>query len=116
MTMSATRATAIVKTTPATSATTTTKTMGATMRSRRIELGMSQAELSEQLGLSRTKISAIENGRFGSARILLEVADALGLEALMLPRQSPEARAIRNAQAHNLERAVGARVKRSTHE
>lgn len=77
---------------------------------------MSQAELSEQLGLSRTKISAIENGRFGSARLLLEVADALGLDALMLPRQSAEARTIRNVQAHNLERAVGARVKRSTYE
>ncbi|UIK88376.1 helix-turn-helix domain-containing protein [Arthrobacter polaris] len=48
-----------------------TARLGASIRSRRITLGMSQVELSEQLGISRSKISAMENGRFGSARLLL---------------------------------------------
>ena len=94
--------------------TSTTTRLGASLRSRRIALGMSQEELSEQLGISRSKISAMENGRFGSTRLLFEVTEAIGLDVFMLPREHRIAREILLAQEEMKATAVGTRVRRST--
>ena len=54
--------------------------MGAYVRQRRIELGLSQAELAERLGVWQTHVSAIEIGRVSpSVETLVRLADALGV-------------------------------------
>ena len=88
--------------------------LGASIRSRRIALGMSQEDLSEQLGISRSKISAMENGRFGNTRLLFEVSGAIGLEIFMLPRNDRTAREILLAQDEMKLTTEGTRVRRST--
>ncbi|MET4002169.1 transcriptional regulator with XRE-family HTH domain [Arthrobacter sp. UYCu511] len=93
--------------------TSTTTRLGASLRSRRIALGMSQEELSEQLGISRSKISAMENGRFGSTRLLFEVTEAIGLEVFMLPRDDRTARAILLTQDDFRIKTRGTRVRRT---
>ncbi|MDJ0312711.1 helix-turn-helix transcriptional regulator [Arthrobacter sp. H35-D1] len=98
----------LMVTTPATAR------LGASIRSRRITLGMSQVELSEQLGISRSKISAMENGRFGSARLLFEVTEAIGLDIFMLPREDRNAREILQVQEHQQSSTKGTRLRRST--
>lgn len=63
--------------------------LGAAIRARRIEVGMTQAELADLLGLARSRLGAIENGRVGQFRLLVEVSTALGLELVALPRGKP---------------------------
>lgn len=93
--------------------TSTTTRLGASLRSRRIALGMSQEELSEHLAISRSKISSMENGRFGSTRLLFEVAEAIGLEVFILPREDRTAREILLTQEDSKIRTRGTRVRRS---
>lgn len=90
----------------------TTVRVGASLRARRISLGFSQAELSDQLGISRTRISAMENGVFGSARLLFEVSAAIGLDVFLLARNERAACEIRHSQESTLGSIVGTRVKR----
>ena len=92
-----------------------TARVGASLRARRIRLGLSQAELSDQLGISRTRISAMENGVFGSARILFEVSAAIGLDIFLLPRDERVTREIRHNQESLQGTTAGARVKRTPH-
>lgn len=70
--------------------------LGALFRQRRLEKGLSQEKFSSMLGLSRTRISAIERGVPGQSSILAEVADALGLDLVALPRESAEAAVARS--------------------
>lgn len=91
-----------------------TARLGASLRARRISLGLSQAELSGQLGISRIKISAMENGVFGSARLLFEVSEAIGLDIFLLARDTRVAREIRHSQESLHGTTAGARVKRAT--
>lgn len=87
--------------------------LGASIRARRISLGLSQSELSDQLGISRSKISAMENGRFGSTKLFFEVAQAMGLEIFVLPREDRTALTIRHQQESTTAAVMGTRIKRS---
>lgn len=89
--------------------------VGASLRARRISLGLTQAELSDQLGISRTKISAMENGRFASARLLFEVSEAIGLDFFLLPREERMTHSIRQQQEALQDTTSGTRVKRNNH-
>ncbi|RZU63615.1 helix-turn-helix domain-containing protein [Zhihengliuella halotolerans] len=84
--------------------------VGASMRARRIELGLSQVEFCEQLGIDRSRISAIERGVPGRSAILAEVADALGMDLFALPREDRRAASVR---AEDVEAASNRRVARS---
>ena len=75
---------------------------------------MSQEDLSEQLGISRSKISAMESSRFGNTRLLFEVSGAIGLEIFMLSRDNRTAREILLAQEEMTVTTEGTRVRRST--
>ncbi|MGO2053037.1 helix-turn-helix domain-containing protein [Arthrobacter sp. MYb211] len=88
------------------------KAIGSTLRKQRIDLGLSQEDVADQLGISRNTISAIENGKLGNANILLEIMSLLGLDLLIAPRHSGETNAIRNSMARNA-RSIHHRVKRS---
>jgi len=57
------------------------------IRARRIDLGMSQEDLVAAVGVSRARLSSLENGGVHSMRILLEVCDALGLELFAFARE-----------------------------
>lgn len=72
--------------------------LGAAIRARRLDLDLSQDQFAEQLGLLRSRVSAIENGRIGQTRLLLEVCTALGLELLALPREDPVTASLVSAQ------------------
>lgn len=55
------------------------------VRVRREELGLSQDELAKRMGYkSRTSINKIENGRPVSQKIIVALADALGVSAAYL--------------------------------
>ncbi|UIK88446.1 helix-turn-helix domain-containing protein [Arthrobacter polaris] len=69
--------------------------LGAAIRERRKSLGVTQAELMERTGISRSNISAMENGRLGHARLLMEVTSALGMDLLAVPRDDSRGRQIR---------------------
>jgi transcriptional regulator with XRE-family HTH domain len=63
------------------------------VRARREELGLSQDELAKRMGYkSRTSINKIENGRPVSQKIIVSLADALGVTAayLMGWEENPE--------------------------
>lgn len=91
-----------------------TTRVGSSLRARRISLGLSQAGLSDQLGISRARISAMENGAFGNARLLFEVSEALGLDIFLLAREEKVAREIRHNQESQQGTTRGTRVKRTT--
>lgn len=61
--------------------------LAATVRGRRKDLGMNQAELAERAGVSRKWVYEFEAGKpaaeFG---LLLRVLDALGLDLELMPR------------------------------
>lgn len=69
--------------------------IGVALRARRIELGLSQEELSDTTGLDRKRISNIERGVPGRSSILTEVANALGMDLVALPREDPRAASAR---------------------
>ena len=55
------------------------------LKERRTELGLTQAELAERVGVTRKTVNTVENGVFVPSTILaLKLADALGrsVEAL----------------------------------
>lgn len=57
-------------------------------RRRRIELGLSQTDLAERAGVSKSHVSDVENGRAGfSPKNLKAIADVLGctIPDLLLP-------------------------------
>jgi transcriptional regulator with XRE-family HTH domain len=62
--------------------------IGPVLRAARREAGLSQQQLAQPLGMSRSTISAIEGGRceeIGFAK-LSALLDALGLELTVVPR------------------------------
>ena len=66
----------------------TKKEIGVIIKNRRLELGLTQKELSEKLGLkSHNNIIALEKGRRGlSVDSLNKICDALGLELKITKR------------------------------
>lgn len=60
------------------------------VRARRLELGITQAELADLAGLSRTTVHTIEAGAT-SARLaaVVAVADVLGCDVTLSPRNRP---------------------------
>lgn len=71
--------------------------LGARVRERRLELGLSQSELAESVGTTRQWLSRLEQGREGgSVARLLDVCDALDLVIELRepsrPRATPEQR------------------------
>lgn len=65
------------------------KRLGATVRVRRRQLGLTQAELAREVGISRASLASIEIGRQGvSVHRLYVLAEKLGVEAkALLPGQ-----------------------------
>ncbi|MFJ2004723.1 helix-turn-helix domain-containing protein [Streptomyces chartreusis] len=60
-------------------------------RRRRIEAGLSQAELARQIGVGRSRICDVEKGRAGLApKHLKSAADILGCTVHNLLRPDPE--------------------------
>lgn len=56
------------------------KTVGNDLKEIRSKLGMTQAELAEQVGVARVSIIAIENGRFiPTIETALRISQALGI-------------------------------------
>lgn len=72
----------------------TSRRLGAAIRKRRLENAMTQEELSSALSISRPVLSALENGAMGQTRLLIEAAEAIGLEIFALPREDRRAREI----------------------
>lgn len=62
--------------------------LGRVLRQRRIDLDLTQDEIAEALGISRTTVSAIENGSLGQTSTFVDVASSLGLDVLLVPRHS----------------------------
>lgn len=60
---------------------------GAAVQEFRARQNLSQAELAERLGLHRSYLSALENGRSNQAmRVLMRAFRDLGLEVVVRPR------------------------------
>lgn len=70
--------------------------IGTALRNRRIALGHTQEDLSALTGIDRTRLSAIERGIPGRSTLLTEVADALGMDLLALPREDRRAASFRH--------------------
>ena len=67
------------------------KAFGDTIRKRRKKLGLSQEALSFKAGLHRNYISDIERGlKSPSLRVIVKLADALGLAVSALMRMAEE--------------------------
>ncbi len=65
----------------------TTKQLGAAIRRRRRQTGLSQTELGARTNLRQATISALENGEPGTQlRTLIDVMTALGLEMVIRER------------------------------
>lgn len=63
---------------------------GRQVLARRRELGVTQAQLADLAGLSRTTVHHIETGSAGvRSAALLAVADVLGCDVTLTPRHSP---------------------------
>ena len=55
------------------------------IKERRTELGLTQAELAEQVGVTRKTVNTVENGVFSpSALLAIKLADALKLSVEQL--------------------------------
>lgn len=85
--------------------------LGAALRARRLELGMTQQDLADELGLSRQRVSALETGQIGQARLLFEAAEALGLDLVALPRGREGSAALVRRQ-HDLLNSAARRLRR----
>lgn len=60
------------------------------LRERRIELGITQSDLADILGVTPAYLSALETARFTTqTRRLAETLSSLGLELIALPRDHP---------------------------
>lgn len=77
-------------------------TLGAAVRARRLALDLTQQQLADMLGLTRDRISSVEVGRIGTLRTFLEVAGALGLDVVAIPRDDPANRRLTATQKENL--------------
>lgn len=66
--------------------------LGAEIRSRRHELGMTQAQVAQDAGVARAFVVDIENGRRMGAELwrVLSVLKALGLGLLVAPLPAPD--------------------------
>ena len=62
-------------------------TIGALLRKARLALGLSQFELSQKLGVTQGTISRAEAGRDLRASTLIEIARALDLDLMLVPRR-----------------------------
>ncbi|AEE45034.1 helix-turn-helix domain-containing protein [Cellulomonas fimi] len=63
------------------------------LRDRRVELGLSQSELAERLGLTQAYLSKLETaGATTQLRRLVAVLGAVGLDLVALPRTHPAVR------------------------
>ena len=83
---------------------------GERLRLRREELGMSRIELAEKLGVSRSAVGNYETGiSFPKEDVLLQLFDALGVDANYLYRDSFRAR---DAELSGEERTLLARYRR----
>ena len=52
------------------------KTIGKCIKDKRIEIGMTQCEVAEELGIGQTTLSSYEHGRFfPNALVLCDLAD-----------------------------------------
>src|SRR5688572_14841874 len=64
--------------------------LGNTIRRRRLDLGLSQSEIADRVGVSRKWIIDVERGKPTVALShLLRLLDALDLDLLLAPRESP---------------------------
>src|SRR5271154_3513295 len=71
------------------------ETIGRLLAATRERLGLSQAELARRLGVSGANLSRIENGADLRVSTLIDVARALQLEPMLIPKQHvPLVRAI----------------------
>jgi HTH-type transcriptional regulator/antitoxin HipB len=71
------------------------------LRERRNELGLSQAELAEQLGLTQAYVSNLETAEATTQlKRLVAVLGAVGLDLVALPRAHPVAREMRSRPLH----------------
>lgn len=63
---------------------------GTLIRDARRQAGITQAALSQRLGMSRATLSQLENGVIGElgVRKLASICDRLGLEVVVRPRQT----------------------------
>ncbi len=69
----------------------TPKQLGAALRRRRRQSGLSQTGLGDKTNLRQATISALENGEPGTQlRTLFDAMAALGLEAVIRPRSRAE--------------------------
>jgi len=61
--------------------------IGAQVKARRVELGLSQADLVKQAGVSRTTLSALENGSLPEIGInrLMRILDVVQLDMSLKP-------------------------------
>ncbi|MFJ3958879.1 DUF1643 domain-containing protein [Arthrobacter sp. NPDC090010] len=75
--------------------------LGAHFRSRRRELGLSEAEFADHVGISRSQLSDIEAGRSAVLRPVFDMASELGLDVVAVLQErddtkgGPKARVVR---------------------
>lgn len=56
---------------------------------KRIEKGLTQAELAKKANLTQTQVSRIESAQLGNINTLLKVLDVLGLQLTIKDKMSP---------------------------
>ena len=91
----------------------TPKEFGAVIRTRRRELGLTQAELAERCGVGRPWIVELENGKpRAQFALVLRVFTSLGLQlALTDEAVPPERRNAADRAEHNLDRIIAEATK-----
>jgi len=62
--------------------------LGAQIRRRRQELDLTQTQVADRLGISRSQLSRLESGRSVTLHTLFDVAFDLGLDIIAVPRGS----------------------------
>lgn len=62
--------------------------IGAFIRATRQAQQLTQQEFSEDLGVSRATLSALENGRAGSSALLIRALNLLGLRLAIVPKSA----------------------------
>jgi transcriptional regulator with XRE-family HTH domain len=78
----------------------TVQRIAAAMRRRRAELGMTQNDLAEVIGLDRQYVTGLESGRaVRQLERLVTALNGLGLELVVVPRGHPLANEQRTADA-----------------
>lgn len=69
---------------------TTVRELGAALQARRVELGLTQAQLCQRAGVARSWLSRLEAGRHPGAETqkVLDVLAMLGLSVVLVPAQT----------------------------